>query len=150
MLVYVALLTKLKEGPICRQIGLERDLFVGKLGLCTPPTIFVSFAPVEVHFLNRFPLAEVLLTNAYIVSLWCGHSQFSKAIFSPYYYYYRSEHSASRTTVAAYTIILHFSLSWAVLMASVIVSPSLSFIALVNLVFCRPLDRLPNTIYQIW
>ena len=31
-------------------------------------------------------------------------------------------------------------------MASFIVSPSLSFIVLVSLVFCRPLDRLPNTI----
>ena len=63
-----------------------------------------------------------------------------------YYYYYCSEHSASRTAVAAYTIVLHLSLSWAVIMASFIVSPSLSFIVLVSLVFCRPLDRLPNTI----
>ena len=60
-----------------------------------------------------------------------------------YYYYYCSEHSASRTAVAAYTIVLHLSLSWAVVMASFIVSPSLSFIALVSLVFCRPLYRLP-------
>ena len=58
-----------------------------------------------------------------------------------YYYYYCSEHSASRTAVAAYTIVLHLSLSWAVVMASFIVSPSLSFIVLVSLVFCRPLDR---------
>ena len=39
--------TKLKGSPICRQIGLERSLFVGKFGLCTPPTIFFSFAPIE-------------------------------------------------------------------------------------------------------
>ena len=63
-----------------------------------------------------------------------------------YYYYYCSEHSASPTAVAAYTIVLHLSLSWVVVMASFIVSPSLSFIVLVSLVFCRPLDRLPNTI----
>ena len=63
-----------------------------------------------------------------------------------YYYYNRSEHSASRAAVAAYTIVLHVSLSWAVFMASFIVSPSLSFIVLVSLDFCRPLDRLPNTI----
>ena len=39
-----------------------------------------------------------------------------------------------------------FSSAWAVLMASVIVSPSLSSIVLVNLVFCLPLDHLPTTI----
>ena len=64
----------------------------------------------------------------------------------PYYYFYRSEHSASRKAVAACTIVLHFSLSWAVFVASVIGSQSLSFIVLVNLVSCRPLDRFPNTI----
>ena len=34
----------LKECPICRKIGLERSLFIGKLGLCTPSTVFLSFA----------------------------------------------------------------------------------------------------------
>ena len=48
--------------------------------------------------------------------------------------------------MAAYTIVLHLSLPWAVVMASFIVSPSLLFTVLVSLVFCRPLDRLPNTI----
>ena len=36
--------TKLKDNPICRKIGPERSLFVGKLELCTPPTIVISFA----------------------------------------------------------------------------------------------------------
>ena len=42
VLVNVALLIKLKESPLCQQIGLKRNLFVGKLGLCTPPLIFFS------------------------------------------------------------------------------------------------------------
>ena len=37
---------KLRESFICLQIGLKRNLFVDELGLCTPPTIFVSFALV--------------------------------------------------------------------------------------------------------
>ena len=33
---------KLKKIPICRQIGLERSLFVGKLGLCALLKLFFS------------------------------------------------------------------------------------------------------------
>ena len=43
-------------------------------------------------------------------------------------------------------MVFNFSLSWAVAMASDIVSPSFSLIVFVILVFCRPRDRLPNTI----
>ena len=46
MLANVVLLIKLKGSPICPQTGLERSLFVGKLQLSTPPTIFVTFTPV--------------------------------------------------------------------------------------------------------
>ena len=42
-------------------------------------------------------------------------------------------------------MFFHFSLSWAVTMASDIVSPSFSLIVFVILVFCRPRDRLQNT-----
>ena len=48
MVVDVILLKKLKESPICRQIGLERSMSVGKLRLCTPPTIFVCFALAKI------------------------------------------------------------------------------------------------------
>jgi len=41
----VELLTQFKESPVCRQIGLERCLFVGKLGLCNPQKIVLRFAP---------------------------------------------------------------------------------------------------------
>ena len=50
MLVNVALVVTLKESPICPQIGLLQchhqwgSLFVGKLGLCTPSSIFFSMA----------------------------------------------------------------------------------------------------------
>ena len=36
---------KTLEGPICPQIGLEQSPFVGKLGFCTPPTVFFSVPP---------------------------------------------------------------------------------------------------------
>lgn len=45
VLVNILLLLKLKEGPICRQTGLERSQFVGKLGLCTPPINLYCFTP---------------------------------------------------------------------------------------------------------
>ena len=38
--VNVVLLIKLQESPLCGQIMFERRLFVGTLGLCTPPKIF--------------------------------------------------------------------------------------------------------------
>ena len=44
MLVNVALVITLKDSPICPQIGLQGSLFVGKLGLCTPSSIFFSMA----------------------------------------------------------------------------------------------------------
>jgi len=45
VLANVVLFIKLKERSIYQHTGLERSLFVGKLGFCIPPTIFFSFAP---------------------------------------------------------------------------------------------------------
>ena len=39
VLVNVVLQKKLKEALFCRQIGLESSLFIGKLGLYTPPKL---------------------------------------------------------------------------------------------------------------
>ena len=36
---------KIGKSPLCRQTWPERSLFVGKLELCTPPTMFFSFGP---------------------------------------------------------------------------------------------------------
>ena len=49
MLVNVALLRKVKESRICRQIGFERSLLVGKLRLYTSLTIFTYFVPGLAH-----------------------------------------------------------------------------------------------------
>ena len=51
--VNVVLLIKLKGSPICRQIGLERSLFIGILGLCTPLTICLAFAPVVLYLVEE-------------------------------------------------------------------------------------------------
>ena len=47
VLINVLLLIKLQGNPICGQIGFKRSLFAGKLGLCSSPTVFVSFAPAR-------------------------------------------------------------------------------------------------------
>ena len=44
-LVIFILLIKLKESPLCLQIGLQQGLFVGKSWLCNPSITFFSFAP---------------------------------------------------------------------------------------------------------
>ena len=43
VLANVVLLIELVESALCQQIWLELSLFVGKLGLCTQPTIFFTF-----------------------------------------------------------------------------------------------------------
>ena len=45
MLINVVLLVKSEESPIGLQIGLEQSLFIARVVLCTPPTIFLSFTP---------------------------------------------------------------------------------------------------------
>ena len=51
----VVLLIKDKESPICQQTRLQRGLSVGKLGLCTPPTISFSFNSAWRHQIEKEP-----------------------------------------------------------------------------------------------
>ena len=48
MLINVVFLIKLKDSPICQQIGLEWSLFFDRLRLYTQATIFFTFAPAYV------------------------------------------------------------------------------------------------------
>ena len=63
VLVNVALLIELEESPLFGQIGLERSLFVGNLGLCTPPKILASSVPVY-NEQKTVPKRNILLEMA--------------------------------------------------------------------------------------
>ena len=75
-LVIFVLLIKLKESPLCLQIGLQRSLFVGKSWLCNLSIIFFSFAPAchsngtqsnQMYFtiISRIPFPILLHQHSY-------------------------------------------------------------------------------------
>ena len=90
VLVNVVLLIKPKDSPICQQIGLDRSLFVEKLGLCTSPINFFSFTPTlplsaegREQSLPVPPMWQVLLQMNHAILLYTAHfkSQQVAAVF---------------------------------------------------------------------
>ena len=64
VVINIVLLVKCMKIPIFLQFGLVQNLFIKRLGLCTPPIIFLSFTPHDMAFFKVFEFGYYILINS--------------------------------------------------------------------------------------